>query len=188
MRVFSRQQRRALLCRLEGHPHPVSREKEGWGGLVCISSSITLSSQADRLRVRRVTHRGQAFGPADAFMATHVRTDKRKEKAAAAWGAPTTAAALQPVFLAWLKAGGPFPWADSTAAPVDLEPLQPQLQSMIERGFLVTNACPAVRHATWTPTGMLIGCAGWYADRLCSSRIECKAPAFAWQTVVRPGR
>ena len=88
---------------------------------------------------------GAAFSdPSGKTMTQHVSSDKRKEKALAAWGAPNSIDSLQSAFGKMLSAGGLFPWADAGLPQATLK-LSDKLQAMVKGGMLPINALPQVR-------------------------------------------
>jgi hypothetical protein len=77
-------------------------------------------------------------------MSQLVSSDKRKEKALAAWGSPDSIGGLKVAFAKMLSDGGLFPWADAGLPKATLA-LSSQLQAMVMTGMMPINALPQVR-------------------------------------------
>ena len=77
-------------------------------------------------------------------MIQHVSSEKRKEKALAAWGSPDSIDSLKAAFGKMLSEGGLFPWADAGLPKATLA-LSSKLHTMVQAGMLPINALPQVR-------------------------------------------
>jgi hypothetical protein len=90
---------------------------------------------------------GQDFAKAEGkTMTQHVSSDKRKDKALAAWGDAESIEGVKAAFGTMLSDGAPFPWADAGISK-EMAALSDKLQAMAQAGMLAINALPAVRCA-----------------------------------------
>lgn len=89
---------------------------------------------------------GQTFEEAQGkIMSQHVSSDKRKEKAAAAWGTAESLDSIKEAFTAAVSDEATlFPWAEA-GLPKATRALAPQWQQMVQQGMLPINVLPTVR-------------------------------------------
>jgi hypothetical protein len=89
--------------------------------------------------------RGQSFAePAERFMKQHTRSEKHRAASTEAWGVPASLEDVKFMFGKYLSpASCPFPWAEG-ALPLGCAALIPQMQKMIDTGFLPINALAQV--------------------------------------------